>query len=53
MHMNMNIAQLAEVFYKKGVVGNFTKFTGKHLCQGPVCFIQKEALTQVFFCEFC
>ena len=22
-----------EVFYKKGVLGNFTKFTGKHLCQ--------------------
>ena len=43
----------AEVFYKKGVVGNFTKFTGKHLCQGPIGFIQKEALTQVFFCEFC
>ena len=23
-----------EVFYKKGVLRNFTKFTGKHLCQG-------------------
>ena len=23
-----------EVFCKKGVLGNFTKFTGKHLCQG-------------------
>ena len=22
-----------EVFCKKGVLGNFTKFTGKHLCQ--------------------
>ena len=22
-----------EVFYKKGVLRNFTKFTGKHLCQ--------------------
>ena len=22
-----------EVFYRKGVLGNFTKFTGKHLCQ--------------------
>ena len=21
------------VFYKKGVLKNFTKFTGKHLCQ--------------------
>ena len=26
--------QPPEVFYKKGVLGNFTKFTGKHLCQG-------------------
>ena len=23
----------AKVFYKKGVLKNFTKFTGKHLCQ--------------------
>ena len=23
-----------EVFYKKGVLRNFTRFTGKHLCQG-------------------
>ena len=23
-----------EVFCKKGVLRNFTKFTGKHLCQG-------------------
>ena len=25
--------QPPEVFYKKGVFRNFTKFTGKHLCQ--------------------
>ena len=25
--------QLPEVFYKKGVLRNFAKFTGKHLCQ--------------------
>ena len=24
--------QPPEVFYKKGVLRNFTKFTGKHLC---------------------
>ena len=23
-----------EVFCKKGVLGNLTKFTGKHMCQG-------------------
>ena len=47
---------------KKGVLKNFTKFTGKHLCQrlffnkvpGQACnFIKKESLTQVFSCEFC
>ena len=32
-----------EVFYKKGVFKNFTKFTGKHLCQ---------TLAQVFSCKF-
>ena len=50
---------------KKGVLGNFTKFTGKHLRQSPVFnkvaglrpkarnFIKKETLAQVFSCEFC
>ena len=51
-----------EVFCKKGVLGNFAKFTGKHLCQslffnkvaGGACnFIKKETLAQVFSCEFC
>ena len=50
---------------KKGVLRNFTKFTGKHLCQSlffnkvaglrpQTCnFIKKEPLAQVFCCEFC
>ena len=51
-----------EVLCKKGVLRNFTKFTGKHLCQslffnkvaGQACnFIKKETLAQVFSCEFC
>ena len=41
---------------KKGVLRNFAKFTGKHLCQS-VFFnkleTQKETLAQVFPCEFC
>ena len=54
--------QPPEVFYKKGVLRNFTKFTGKHLCQSLffskvaslACNLtKKETLTQVFFCEFC
>ena len=43
-----------EVFYKKGVLKNFTKFTGKHSCQG--FFVNKAAglrSAQVFSCEFC
>ena len=43
-----------EVFYKKAVFRNFTKFTGKHLCQSQACnLIKKETLAQVFSCEFC
>ena len=49
---------------KIGVLKNFVKFTGKHLCQSPffnkvaggateACnFIKKETLAQVLFCEF-
>ena len=44
------------MFSKIGVLKNFAKFTGKHLCQGVFLincqdFIVKEALTQIFFCE--
>ena len=43
---------------KKGVLRNFSKFTGKHLrqslCDRPqATFMKKETLAQVFFCEFC
>ena len=48
---------------KKGVLKNFTKFTGKHLCQGLFLtelqvsglqlYLKKEALTQVFSCKLC
>ena len=48
---------------KKGVLRNFVKYIGKHLCQSsffhkiaglrPANFIKKETLAQVFFCEFC
>ena len=48
-----------EIFCKKRVLKNLTKFTGRHLCQSlffnkVACnFIKKETLTQVFSCEFC
>ena len=45
---------------KKGVLRNFAKFTGKHLCQSlffnkaETCnFIKKETLAKVFLYEFC
>ena len=51
------------VLLKKGVLRNFTKFTGKHLCQSlflnkfavlkPAHFIKKETIAQVFSSEFC
>ena len=40
-----------DVFCKKGVLRNFAKYTGKHLCQS--LFFNKEALAQGFSCEFC
>ena len=49
-----------QVFYKKGVLRYFTKFTGKYLCQSlffnevEACnFIKKETLAQVFSCGLC
>ena len=40
-----------------GVLRNFAKLTGKHLCQSlskawPATLLKKETLAQVFFCEF-
>ena len=50
--------QPPEVFYKKGVFRNFTKFTGKHQCQSlnkvvmrPATLLKKR-LAQVFSYEF-
>ena len=35
---------------KKGVLRNFAKFTGKHLCQTFLINLQASAM---FSCEFC
>ena len=52
-----------EVFCRRGVLRNFAKFTGKHLCQSLflnkfpglklATLLKKEALAQVFFYEIC
>ena len=61
-HLMENRSSHQRCSVKKGVLRNFAKFTGKHLCQslffnevpGGACnFIKKEALAQVFSCEFC
>ena len=39
-----------EVFCKRGVLRNFAKFTGKHLCQS--IYFNKEALAQLFSFDF-
>ena len=43
-------SSLSEVFCKKGILRNFAKITGKHLCQS--LFIKKDTLVQVFSCVF-
>ena len=42
------------MFCGKGVLINFTKFTGKHLCRSlrPATLLNKT-LAQAFYCEFC
>ena len=49
-------AVVRRCFVKKGVLKNFTKFTGKHLCQSlftnKVTGLKKR-LAQVLPCEFC
>ena len=34
-----------EVFYKKGIIRNFVKLTGKHLCQSQFCEISKNTFS--------
>ena len=51
-NLNLLGSSRSKMFFKIGVLKNFAKFTGKHLCQS-LFFIKKEALTLVFSCEFC
>ena len=43
--------QYLEVLSRKGVLKNFSKFTGKHPYQSCNC-IKKDTLAQVSSCEF-
>ena len=52
--MKSNRSSRPEVFFRKGVLKNFTKFTGKHLYQS--FFVNKVAdlrPAHMFSCEFC
>ena len=60
--MRIIIQKQPPKLFSKGVLRNFAKFTGKHLChslflinfQAEVCnFFKKETLAQVFSSEFC
>ena len=52
LHIGMQ-KQPPEVFYKKVVLKNSAKFTGKHLCQQPATLLKKKTLAQGFSYEFC
>ena len=48
----------SDLFFKKVVLNNYSKFTGNKCVQEPFFntvsnFSQGEAPAQVFFCEFC
>ena len=47
----MNRIRRPDVFCKKGVFSNFSKFTGKNLCQS--LYFNKVAGLQVLSCEIC
>ena len=65
LHVNLKTIRSSHqrCFVRKDALRNFAKFTGNHLWQGlffnkvvgvHACnFIKKEALAQVFSCEFC
>ena len=44
--------QPPEMFYNKGIIRNFPKFTGTRLCWSLCNFVKKETLTKVFSYEF-
>ena len=44
-----SISRLRRCFVRKGVLSNFAKFTGKHLCQS--LFFNKAAGLKPFFTE--
>ena len=47
-----NRGSCPEVFCKKGVLGNFTKFTGKHLSLRPATLLKKELWHSFFLLNF-
>ena len=55
--MAKNRSSRPKVFYNKGALKNYGKFTEKHLCQGLVInkvaglSLKKEALAQVLSCK--
>ena len=50
--LSMNISGHREVFYEKGVLENFRKFTGKHLRLRPATFLKRD-WRRCFLVIFC
>ena len=44
--------QPPDVFYQKGVLKNFAKFIGKHLCLGPATLLKKRLWYRCFPVSF-
>ena len=49
LYQNNSRSSLPEVFFKKGVLRNFAKSTGKHLCQS---LFFKTVLLYYIICNF-
>ena len=54
LKQEINRSSRPEVFYKKGVLRNFAKFTGKHLCQSlrPATLLKKRLWHRCFPVNF-
>ena len=54
--MFSSISRSSHSSTNKGILKDFAKFTGKHLCQSrlrPATLLKEDTLTHVFSCEFC
>ena len=53
LYFEMYRSRRSQMLFKKGILKNFTTFTGKHLCWSLLQLYSKETPTQVFSCKYC